>query len=154
MKIPAEFLAEKNYEGSRLIEVTDPTVMKLRAKVAELAEPAKPFLAEMEKLGKVLDPFYVKIGKLNEEIKKIKEEMAPTKELFDKEVAELEKIEQKAQLIKNKIQPLVNELMKGQLSEFERANQLIDRDNKLFVEVIDEIEEKIKAVRAQKANKK
>ena len=153
MQIPSEVLAEKNYAGTRLIEITDPKVMELRAEVAAFAPDAKPFLEKMEEYSKVLDPFYSQINEHSKEIKKLKDEMAPTKELFDAEVSQLEKIEQKAQLIKDKIQPMIMELIQDQLGEFEKALQLIDKDEKLYVEVVDEIEECVKKIRANKAKK-
>jgi HD superfamily phosphodiesterase len=64
-----------------------------------------------------------------------------------------DKVYQKAQLIKNKITPIVNELVKPELKEFELAKEMVERNGKIYVEVIDEIEEKIKAIRASKAKK-
>ena len=76
--------------------------------------------------------------------------MQPTSAAFNKELKEMELIEQKTDLIKWKIQPLIAKLLEWQLGEFETVRQLIEKGDKLFVEVIDEIEEKVKAIRANK----
>jgi hypothetical protein len=39
------------------------------------------------------------------------------------------------------------------LGEFETARQVIEKEGKMYVEVIDELEEKIKTLRAAKAKK-
>ena len=65
----------------------------------------------------------------------------------------MEAIEQKTDLIKNKIQPLVARLMEKELGEFETARQLIEQGDKLFVEVVEEVEELVKRIRMKK-NKK
>ena len=150
MKIPVELLAEKNYEGTRLLEVTDPKALELRAKIAELQPEATPFAEKVEEYSKILDPDYQKIGELQRKINEIREKTAPTRALLDAQVAELEKIEQRAQLLKDKLQPLINSLIKDQLGEFERADQLVERNGKLYVEITDELEEKIKLIRANK----
>lgn len=153
MKIPKEFLEEKNYEGTRLVEITDETVKKFHAELKKLQLEANPTLEKMEKLTPILDPFYTRLGELEREKAKIKEEMQPTRDEYDKYLEVVQKVDQRAQLIKNKLQPIVNKIMEGQLGEFEKSNQLIEKDGKIFVEVMDEIEEKVKAVRMAKASK-
>ena len=155
MNIPKEYLKESTYSGNRLIEITDPTVIKLKAEIAKFKPIAEPFLKKMDELGKILDPFYTKIRELKAEEDKLKKEMQPTLDLFNAELKEMEAIEQKTDLIKNKIQPLVAKILEGQLGEFETGRQLIEKDDRLFVEVYDELEEKVKAVRmAKRADKK
>lgn len=151
MKIPTEILSEKNYEGTRLIEINDPKVTELQEELTKLQLEANPLLEEMEKITPILDPFYTKMREHQEAITKIKEEMEVPKAEYTSWLEKVEKIDQKAQLIKNKIQPLVNAIVKPELGEFEKANQLVPRDRKLFVEVMDELEEKVKAIRAAKA---
>ena len=153
MQIPAEFLKEKCYEGTRLIAITDETVLKLKKEIAKFRPIAEPHLKLMEEYSKTLDPFYTKIRELDAEKEKIKSEMKPTKELFDVELKEMEAIEQKTDLIKQKLQPLVAALIKDQLGEFETGKQLIEKGDELFVEVLDEIEEKVKLIRASKMKK-
>lgn len=153
MKIPAEILSEKNYEGSRLLEITDEQVIKLKKEIETYQPIAKPHLDKMEELGKILDPFYTKIRGLEEEKKKIKDEMQPTLDLFNAELKEMETIEQKTNLIKDKIRSLITKLIEKELGEFETAKELDTRDGKLFVEIIDELEEKIKAIRMVKASR-
>ena len=150
MQIPAELLSEKNYEGTRLIEITDETVIELNNKRKELLKEGEPILKEMETLSPPLDKFYIKLRPVEEERAKIKEEMQPALEAYQAKVDEMEKVYQKGQNVSNKMQPIIQKLVKDQLGEFETAKQLIEKDGKLFVEVIDELEEKIKALRATK----
>jgi chromosome segregation ATPase len=160
MKIPVEILAEKNYEGTRLIEINDEAVNALNVELKANQKDALPLVQEMEAITPKLDPFYKKIGEkraiikpIEDEIAAIKEEMEPTLNEFKAVEARLMPFEQKAQLIKNKMQPIILDLVTPQLSEFEKANQMLERDGKIYVEVIDEIEEKVKSVRAVKAKK-
>lgn len=153
MQINKEVLAEKNYEGTRLIEITDEKVKALHSELTKLQIEANPHLKIMEEITPRLDPLFAKLRTLEEEKAKVKAEMVPIREPYDKELQAVEKIDQKAQLIKNKIQPLVLELVKDSLGEFETARQLIEKDGKMFIEVIDEIEEKVKSLRASKSKK-
>jgi len=153
MKIPKEYLEEKNYEGTRLIEVVDPMVKKFHAELKKFQTEANPTLEKMEKLTPILDPFYTRLGELEKEKAKIKEEMQPVREKYDALLDVVQKIDQRAQLIKNKIQPIVNNIINGQLSEFEKANQLLEKEGKIYAEIIDELEEKVKAVRLAKSKK-
>lgn len=152
MKIPQEYLAEKNYEGTRLVEVTDETVLKLKTKLKELQTEANPFLVKMEAITPILDPFYTKLRDLEEQKKKIQEEMSPVMEKYQAELQEVEKIDSKAKLIKDKIEPIVYKLAQPLLGEFEKATQLVEKGDKVYIEIIDELEEKVKAIRTTKAN--
>jgi chromosome segregation ATPase len=153
MQIAPEILSEKNYTGSRLIEITDPKVIELKAKLKEYQEEANPFLVEMDKIAPELDVFFQKIQKLEEEKNKLREEMSPVRAPYDELLKKVEAIDSKAQVIKNKIQPIVNKLVEGQLGEFEKALHLTEQDGKIFVEVVDEIEERVKAIRQAKIKK-
>lgn len=153
MQIPKEYLAEKNYEGSRLIEISDPDVVRLHGELKKLQLEANPHLEIMESITPKLDPYFTKLRELENEKTKIRGEMAPIREPYDKELEQVQKIDQRAQLIKDKITPLVNKIVEAQLGDFEKALQLTERDGKMFVEVVDEIEEKVKAVRAAKVRK-
>lgn len=153
MKIPADLLAEKNYDGTRLIEITDEQVIKLKAEIAKFKPIAEPFLKKMDELGKLLDPFYTKMRELDAEKDKIKKEIQPTMDDFNAQLKEMEAIEQKTDLIKNKIQPLVAKILETQLGETETGRQLIEKDDKLYVEVVEELEEKLKIIRMNKAKK-
>ena len=157
MQIPKEYLEEKNYEGTRLVEVTDPKVLKLKAELrkfhpSENAE-VKAHLDKMEEVSVILDPFFTQIRELDAKKEELKKEMQPTKDIFDAELKAMEAVEQKAELIKQKIQPLVNKIVESELGEFEKAMQLIEKDGKLFIEIADEIEEKIKLIRTNKLKK-
>lgn len=153
MQINKEILSEKNYEGTRLIEITDEKVKALHGELNKLQAEANPHLKIMEEITPKLDPLFAQLRELEEKKAKIKAEMSPIREPYDKELQAVEKIDQRAQLIKNKIQPLVLDLVKNQIGEFETAKQLIEKDGKMYIEVVDEIEEKVKAIRASKAQK-
>ena len=150
MQLPKELLSEKNYEGTRLIEITDERVIALNDERKKRIQEGEPTLKEMEELSKPLDVFYMKLRPVEEERKKIKDEMQPAYEAYQDKVVEMDKFYQKAQLVSDKLQPLVLEIVNPQLREFEKAKELIEKEGKLYVEVIDEIEEKIKAIRATK----
>jgi arginyl-tRNA synthetase len=154
MQIPKDILSEKNYEGSRYIEVKNEKVAELMKEIKKFQEEANPYLTVMDKYAKVLDPYYVKIQGLQEQISKIKEEMAEDKLKYDEELDKVQKIDQKAQMIKNKLTPIVMKEIEGQLSEFEIAVQTKEKNGKIFVEVQDKLEELIKSIRRQGVNKK
>ena len=153
MKIPKELLSEKNYEGTRLIAITDKNVMKLKLELNALQKKANPTLLKMEEMSKVLDPYYQQIAQLNEKIKSLREEVAPHREKYDIEMKKVELIDQKAQLIKNKMQPMIDKNIADKLGEFEKPLHAIEKDGVMYVEVQDELEEKIKQLRAVKAKK-
>lgn len=150
MQIDKSLLSEENYTGSRLIEITDETVIELQKELTSLQQEANPFLEEMEKYTPELDRVYGMVRELEAEKKKLLEDVAPTRELYDAEMANVQKIEQKAMVIKNKIQPLVLDIVASELGEFEKALQVSIIDGKTYVEVVDEIEEAIKKIRASK----
>lgn len=150
MQIPKELLEEKNYVGSRLIEITDETVLKLQTELSELQKEANPFLTESEKFIPEMDRVYAEIQKLKDQESKLRAEIEPIRKQYDEAIKPVEEIDQRANLIKQKIAPIVNDLVKDELGEFEKATTLKEEDGKLYVEVIDEIEEKIKQVRSSK----
>ena len=117
MKIPQEFLKESCYDGTRLVEITDEKVIELKKEIAKFKPIAEPFLKKMDELGKLLDPFYTKIRELEAEKDKLVKERQPNLDLFNAQLKEMEAIEQKTDLIKNKIQPLVARLMEKELGE-------------------------------------
>lgn len=151
MKIPADILSEKNYEGTRVIKIEDPTLSKLQVELNKFQQSINPFLAEMEKLTPKMDPVYAEINKHHTEIKKLQEEVAPVRAEYDALVEKITPFEQKAQVVKNKMLPIVNKLIKEQLGEFETATNMNEKDGVFTIEVRDEIEEKVKAIRASKA---
>jgi chromosome segregation ATPase len=154
MKIPSDFLHEKNYEGTKLICVDNEQIINLRGEIAKLSTPAEPLLAKLDKLSKVIDPVRQVILSHQEEIKKLREKISKEEDELTATVAELEKIDSKAQLIKNKLTPLVNKFLEDKLGEFEKPLQVITKeDGKVYVEVVDEIEEKVKAIRSLKSKK-
>ena len=151
MQLPKDLLSEKNYEGTRLIEITDENVLRLFKERAEILKSGEPIMARMDELSKPLDEFYKKLQPLEEERKKIKEDMQPATDAYQAVVDEMDKnIYQKSRLIDQKLNPMVDNLVKDQLGEFEKAKTLTERDGKYYVEIEDQIEEKIKLIRATK----
>ena len=204
MQLDPTLLSEKNYEGTRLVEVTDPKVKELKEKLKKIqVEEVNPILDSTEPLLKILDPYYTKIRDLRESIKpilekakplqaeyelslkdidmenpvetpelkklagkmkkyideihvieeqinEVKKEMQPTKDKYELEIKKVEIIDQRAQLIKSKLVPLVNKAIEKELGEFDKAIQIIEKDEKIFVEIVDEIEERVKQIRADK----
>lgn len=150
MNIPKEFTSEKEYCGTRLIEINDESVTRLSNELKELQKEAEPFIDAMAKMSPAMDPIYTELRVVEDKRKELKDKLQPLLEPYQEEMAKADKVYQKAQLIKNKMTPIVNELVKPQLGEFETAKELKEKDGKIFVEVIDELEEKIKAIRALK----
>lgn len=151
MNLTKEQLNESNYTGARLIKITNPTILKYKAELEDLQKEINPFLEKMEVITKELDPIYNKIQEHNKAIKKLQEELAEPKSRYDAEVAQIDPFEVKAQAIKNKMQPLVVKELEGQLAEFEKSTRLITKDDVVYAEIVDEIEELIKAKRQMKA---
>lgn len=151
MQIDPELLSEKNYTGSRLVEVTDETIIELQKELSSLQVEINPILERLnENYFAPADVLYKEIEKLNEQLKPLKEKL---KTLFDENKVDTDFIdaqEQKAQLIKNKLQPLLLDLMKDEVGEFETAKHTVVKDDKIYVEIFDEIEERIKAIRLSK----
>lgn len=150
MQINKEALAENKYTGTRLVKIIDPTIIKLQKELSKYQVKANPILKKMEKISPSMDPLYQKIGEHQKEIKLLQEKLAPFKELYDVELKKVELIDQKAQLVKNKIQPLAIKLVEKQLGEFEQANQIVAKGNELFIEITDKLEDFVKAHRANK----
>lgn len=154
MQLPKDLLAEKNYTGTRLIEITDPRVKKMQEELDALQKEVNPTLDRLSKeLYAYLDPLHQEIQKYQEKIKEIRDKATAKHAEFAEETRLLETTDQKAQLIKNKLQPLILSLVEGDLEEFEEAKHTVVKDGKIYVEVYDVIEEKIKAHRAVKAKK-
>ena len=155
MQYPADLFAEKNYTGSRLIEIDDPKVKDLRAKAQKLQEEANVILeGGISKMWNELDPYNKQIQELENKKNEIREKMQKLQEPFQEDLKKLQALDQKAANIKNKITPLVQKIVESGLGEFETAHKITEKDGKTYVEVIDEIEEKVKAIRAVKAQKK
>lgn len=154
MKIDKALLAEVNYEGSRLIKIENETVTELQKELSALQKTINPILDKLnEEYYKVIDPIYQEVQKLNEEVKSKKFAIQELTKKFQEDIDAIEATEQKAQLVKNKMQPLILDAVKDQLGEFEIARHTVNREDGIYVEVFDEIEEKVKAIRASKAKK-
>lgn len=154
MQLPKDLLSEVNYEGTRLIEITDETVLALLQEVKKCGEEVKPFLDEMDKYTPEIDKLYAELRPIEEKRAELKEKLTVALKPFQVEQEKADMVYQKSDAIKQKIYPLARELVNPQLSEFESAGQFIERDGKTFIEITDEIEEKIKQIRAKNASSK
>lgn len=154
MQIDKELLSEKNYTGSRLILIENEDVARLHKELNELQKSVNPVLNKLsaEYYPKV-DPMYQEIQALTEKIKGIREEINTITASFKADIESIEAVEQEANLVKDKLQPLILAGVEGQLGEFEIARQTVTRDGKIYAEVFDEIEERVKQIRTQKLSK-
>lgn len=154
MFIDKELLSEANYAGSRLILLEDENLSKLQVELEALQKEINPVIDKLSaEYYPRIDPMYQETQKLMEQAKEIKAKIAEITNEYKADTNFIDALEQKAQLIKNKMQPIILEIVKDQLGEFETAKNTVVRDGKLYAEVFDEIEEKVKAIRMVKAKK-
>ena len=154
MQIEKELLSGKNYTGSRLILIENEDVKTLQDELSAYQQEINPILEKLSsEYYPTVDPLYQEVQKKNQEIKEIKEKIAEQTEKFKPDIESIEAVEKKALLIKQKLQPIILDEVKDKLGEFETARNTVVQDGKIYVEVIDEIEEKIKQIRASKLNK-
>lgn len=148
MQIDPALLSEDKYTGTRLIEITNSKVRELMKEVGKIQKQANPILDEMDKILKGgLEEFQRQIQIKRSEIVEIQNQMKPQKDEYDVLLKRVELKDNKAQLIKNKIQPLVDQELEGQLGEFEKPLHVVVKDHKIYVEVQDSLEEFIKQKR-------
>lgn len=119
-----------------------------------LPDDAKDSTPEMKELEDKMNPAIDRIKERETEISKIREEMKPHKDEWDKEHEKVQAIDKEANVIKDKMVPFVNKEIEGKLGEFEEAKHLIERDEKIYVEVFDLLEEFVKSHRAKHASSK
>jgi len=160
MNIPQELLAEKNYTGTRKILINDPKVRELKAELKELQKSINPIIEGLQDTLKKFDEGNARILEkqkakqaIEQEIEAIHKELAPDKKLYDKEMEKIQPFDEQAQLIKNKLEPLVMKLVEDQLGEFERPLHVTEDDDgvDIYVEVVDELEQFVQTKRTQKA---
>lgn len=152
MQIDPTLLSEKNYTGTRLILIEDERIDELQKALTDEQLSINPVLDRLqEEYYSVIDPMYQEVQKLNERVKEIKANVAEKTKEFQPEIETIEATEQRAQLIKGKMQPIILKAVEGKLGEFETAKNTVVRDGKVYAEVYDEIEEKVKAIRASKS---
>lgn len=154
MIIEKDVLAEKNYTGSRLVLIENEKVDEFSGKLNELQQEINPILDKLAKeYYPVVDPIYQEVQRLTKLVAIEKDKIAVITESFKTDTDAIESLEQKATLIKNKIQPIIMKELDGKLGEFEIARHTTVKDGKIYVEVFDEIEEKVKQLRAIKVKK-
>ena len=151
MTIPEEFLKETNYSGTRLVEVDDEVILDYQKKLAELQLEINPLLEKTKTTEEEVSKLQIIAQNLQNELKVVRGKAAELQEPHKEDYEEMHKIDAKAVNIKNKLNPLVMRFVSDKLGEFETARQLREIDGKLYVEIFDEIEEKIKAIRASKS---
>lgn len=151
MQIPAEYLSEVNYEGTRLIKIEDETVTALTEELNKLQQEANPFLEQMEAITPELDPVYDEIRELELKKQELQKKVAPARARYDEIAKNVEEIDVRANAIKQKITPIILDLVKDDLKEFEIPLHTTVKEGVMYVEVRDELEEKIKQLRAIKA---
>lgn len=157
MKIPKEILSEANYEGSRLILITkedNSKIYDLQSTLSSYQKELNPILDKLQKeYYSVADPLYTELKALQEKVRGLQTQLRDLGEKHKEDTSLLEAIEQKAQLVKNKIQPMILKAVEPLLGEFETAKHTVFKDDMIYVEVFDEIEETIKNTRRAKAKK-
>ena len=155
MQIDPTLLSEKNYTGTRLILVDDPKLEELQKKLTSYQLEINPLLDKLQReLWSEADKEYAEVQKYQEKIQKLKARLQDRQAKYSAEIEKVQSAEQKAQAVKDRMQPIILKAVEGQLGEFETAKNTVVRDGKVYAEVYDEIEEKVKAIRLQKANAK
>jgi cell division septum initiation protein DivIVA len=154
MQIPKEILSEKNYTGNRRILVEDPNLMEFQTILEGYQKEINPLLDTLNKeYSPVVDPLNQEVLKKLTEVKELKAKIAEETAKYKDIMETIDSFEQRADLIKNKVQPIVLKALEGQLGEFEVARYTEVQDGKIYAVVFDEIEEKVKELRANKAKK-
>lgn len=154
MKIDPNVFSEKNYTGNRRILIEDDKLMEFQKILEGYQKDINPLLDRMNlEYTPVVDPLNQEIQKKTLEIKELKARITSETEKFQDVIDSIEKAEQKAQLIKNKVQPIVMKLLEGKLGEFEVARYTEVEDGKIYAVIFDEIEEKVKEIRTNKKRK-
>jgi chromosome segregation ATPase len=151
MQIPAEYFSEVNYTGTRLVKIEDETVRALQDELTALQKEANPFLEKMEAITPELDPVYDEIRELELKKNELQKKVAPARARYDAIAKNVEEIDVRAAAIKAKITPIVIDLVKDELGEFEIPLHTMVKEGEMFVEIRDEIEERVKQLRAIKA---
>ena len=154
MKIDSTLLSEKNYTGNRRILVEDEKLQEFQTILEGYQKDINPLLDRMNvEYSPIVDPLNAEIQKKTLEIKELKARITAETDKFQDVIDGIEKAEQKAQLIKNKVQPIVLKALDGQLGEFEVARYTEVDGGKIYAVVFDELEEKVKEIRANKGKK-
>ena len=154
MKIDSTLLSEKNYTGNRRILVEDEKLKEFQTILEGYQKDINPLLDRMNvEYSPIVDPLNAEIQKKTLEIKELKARITAETDKFQDVIDGIEKAEQKAQLIKNKVQPIVLKALEGKLSEFEVARYTEVDGGKIYAVVFDELEEKVKEIRANNGKK-
>jgi uncharacterized coiled-coil DUF342 family protein len=149
MNIPKEYLSEKSYTGASKITIDNQLVIKFMKELAEYQKEVNPFLDKMEKISTKLKPYQEQIDQLRTKINQLVEESKPIKDEYDVQMKKVQAVDAKAQLIKNKVMPIVLDEIKDKLSEFEEAVDAKYEDGKAVVTIMDRIELAVINIRKQ-----
>ena len=151
MQIAPELLSERNYSGNRLILIENEKMTELQAVLDGYQKEINPILDRLNKeYYPVVEPINQEIGKLQAQVRDLKQKITEETEKFRDDMDMIDSLEQKATLVKNKIQPIILKELEGKLGEFEIARYTEIKNGKIYAVVFDELEEKIKEIRANK----
>jgi len=154
MQIPKEVLSEKNYTGNRRVLIDEPSLSEFQIILQEHQKEINPLLDVLNKdYYPVVEPLHAESMKNLAGAKELNIKMELEKEKYKEIMDKIDGLEAKALLIKNKVQPIVLKALEGQLGEFEVARYTEVTDGKIYAVIFDEIEEKVKELRANKAKK-
>jgi predicted transcriptional regulator len=140
MQIDPKVLAEENYTNPRLIELKNEEIGELYSQVLQHQEVVNPFLKRYEEIeakkAELKAPY-------DEYVKETRQELEDMMEKMQRE-------DQLASKIKEKLVPLVEDEVLPQLGDFDEFVGLEKIDGKLYAKVNDKIEEIVKVIRANK----
>lgn len=105
---------------------------------------------EVEALSNVIKECINKVEEKDAQIKEITKSVEKERKTYEEKRVLMDEMDQRASLIKDKATVMVNDMIKDQLGEFERALNFTLVDDKIQVEVEDRIEELVKSIRASK----
>lgn len=151
MQIPKDILAEKNYTGTRKILINDEKVRESLKELTALQKKINPILDGLQDTFKKFDATNKVIAEHQAEIKRLHDELIPDKAFYEQEMAKIKPVEDEARLIQSKVEPLIKEIVKDQLGEFEKPLHATEDESSgdIYVEVVDVLEDFIVRHRAQ-----
>lgn len=140
MQIDEKVIAPENYSNPRFIEIKNTHVKTLYERIIDIQKGINPKLERLEE-----------ITKKKEELKKpFTDYCAEVKQEEEELIAFMEGEDAKAKKIKDKLVPMVQKAVKGQMGDFDEFVGLAIQGDTIVAKVNDRIEEFVKIVRQQK----
>lgn len=140
MQIDPKFLTEENYTNPRYIKVDNKEIGDLYEKIQGHQDAVRPYLLR-----------YEEIEQKKAELKKPYDEyVSETKQELEDMLEKMQREDQLAAKIKEKLVPMIEEEVLPQLGELDEFVGLEKKDDGYYAKVNDRVEEWIKAVREQK----